>query len=138
MVEQLNVPVKILRANRPAGVVSRCSTGVRWPLAVAVAFAATMSATLTIPEEKDRANEIEELTVASPARGADGRHFPNRHIIMARRQNGEVVTVRVVDSAKYRPMLRIGGQPMTFKARPANHGNCWVRVGREPRYPGQW
>ena len=46
--------------------------------------------------------------------GADGRHFANSHTIMARRQNGVVVTVRVTEAAKYRPTLRIGSQPMTF------------------------
>jgi hypothetical protein len=76
--------------------------------------------------------------VASSARGHDGRHFANPHTIKARRWNGEVVIVSVTEAAKYRPTLRIGGQPMTFKARPADHGNHWVLVGREPRYPGQW
>jgi hypothetical protein len=136
LIEQLGIPLKKIRAMRPEGVQVQ-PDGVFWPLWLAHALADSVQGTLTLPEKNAAADGIEELTVSSIARGSDGRHFPNPSVIHARRTNGDIVVVRVVSSSKYRPTLRIGGQPMTFKARKAD-GNWWVLVGREPRYPGQW
>lgn len=137
LIEQLGIPAKKIRALRPANAVQG-PDGVLWPLAAATALAMSMGAELAQAEKKSPADGIEELTVHSTARGTDGRHFTNPNVIQACRANGEVVTVRVVHSGKYRPTLRINGEPMTLKARRANGGNWWVLVGREPRYPAQW
>ena len=142
LADRLAIPVKKLRAQRPPGVVVT-HAGVFWPLALAQTLAAGAGLVLTLPEKIAPPSEVEELVVASIARGADGRHFPNKTIISAQRTNGQLVLVKVVDSSKYRQTLRDAtgkpkGRPMILKARPPQDGNVWSLVGREPRWPGQW
>lgn len=136
--EQLNVPIKKLRDLRPQET-KKTADGICWALADAQALADQMKATLTLPDKKTAAQEEGELvTVVSTAKGSDGRHFTNPNVIQCKRADGSTVTVRVVHSGKYRPTLRISGEPMTLRARKADGGNWWVLVGREPRYTAQW
>lgn len=130
--------MRALRAEHAHGLEERDGR-LCWRIQDAAALASALGLVINLPTEKNAPEETftEELTVCSIARGADGRHFPNPRVIHAKRKNGEIVVVRVVDSAKYRPTLRLGGQPMTFKARKAD-GNWWVLVGREPRFIAQW
>jgi hypothetical protein len=141
LAQELNLPIKKIRAYRPElAVAAEMRDGAMcWRVEDACELADKLGVAITLPAEKNAPEEVysEELTVASVARGADGRHFPNPHVIHAKRGNGELVTVRVVDSAKYRPTLRLTGKPMTFKARKGD-GNWWVLVGREPRFIAQW
>lgn len=83
------------------------------------------------------ADGIETLTVAS-APACNGRHFANPNIIKARRDNGEVVCVRVMDSGKYQPTLWNSKEPMTIKAKKSPGGNWWELIGREPRWRGRF
>lgn len=136
--EQLNVPIKKLRDLRPS-TIEKTADGIGWPLADAQALADQMKATLTLPDKKTAPELDGELvTVFSTAKGSDGRHFANPNVIQCKRSNGQVVVVRVVNSAKYRPTLRISGEPMTLRAKQAVGGNWWVLVGREPRFTAQW
>ena len=140
LIEQLNITAKKMARLRPAGVTQDAS-GVCWPLADAQALAASLQAVLSLPAEKKAAAaqpEPEELTVISTAKGTDGRHFANPNVIQCQRASGQLVTVRVVHSGKYRPRLRLNGEPMTLRATPALGGNWWVLVGREPRFIAQW
>lgn len=137
LIAQLGITEKKIRAARPTGAVVVHATGVLWPLLDAQALATHLGGSLTLPE-KNAPSDVETLTVVSYSRGADGRHFPNKNIIAAQRSGGDVVNVRVMDSGKYRRVLRIGGQPMTLKARKSDSGNWWVLVGREPISAGQW
>lgn len=122
-----------LMAMRPKN--SRTKGGaIEWPLEEAHQTAQILN--LELPDELDQKMPGEIVTVCSaPAR--DGWHFGNHLLIKARRQNGDVVTVRVVDSKKYAPTLR-GGQPMVLRARASEAGNWWLLVGREPRWKGMW
>lgn len=61
--------------------------------------------------------------------------FPNPRVVLARRENGAEVYVRVPDSRNFVPRMR-DGSPMTFQAR--EDGGQWVLVGRAPRWPGRW
>ena len=135
LIAQLGVCRQKLRKMRPEGFVLHDSDGALWPMADATQLAIQMGVELCDPEKN--APEIEILTVASIRRGNDGRHFPNKNIIMARRPCGEIVTVRVINSSNFQPTLRITGSPMTFRAKKSS-GNWWQFMGKEPRYPGQW
>lgn len=61
--------------------------------------------------------------------------FPNPRVVLARRENGAEVYVRVPDSRNFVPRMR-DGSPMTFQAREER--GQWVLVGRSPRWPGRW
>lgn len=61
--------------------------------------------------------------------------FPNRNIILTERTCGEQVFVRVRSADNYKLNLT-NGKPMTLTA--ALSGGHWIRVGRDPRYPGRW
>ena len=61
--------------------------------------------------------------------------FGNRRIIQAKRENGELINVRVHDSNNFRLRL-INGEPMRFPAIKEKYG--WVLKGRPPRQPGKW
>lgn len=142
LIEQLNIPLKKIRALRPASVVERAGDGILWPLADARALATHLGIPFVEPE-KTPADDTEDLTVFSTSRFPDGSHFKNPNIIQCRRKNGALVDVRVVHSKKYRPTLRnVTGQadnrPMVIRARPSAVGNWWQLVGREPAYPAQW
>lgn len=137
LIEQLGIPLKKMRALRPASVDVRTADGVFWPLAEAVALAVSVGGVLKVTTEKNApADEGETLTVV--------RRAPNPLALYARRSNGEVVTVRVSNNRNFYPTLRLrsatGGSPdlMSFKARRADTGNHWVMLRKEPRYPGQW
>lgn len=139
LIEQLGIPIKKIRALRPEAAQVQSGVGVFWPMADAQALASHLGLHSFGPQEKTAPPPgVETLVVVSLARGVDGRHFPNKNVINAARLTGDVVQVRVVDSAKYRRTLRIGGTPMLLQARRADSGNWWVLVGREPRWPGQW
>jgi hypothetical protein len=79
---------------------------------------------------------IEEVTVVS-APGTNGKHFPNPRIIRAKRANGELVYVTVMESGKFVPRLRTGA-PMVLKAQKSAGSGGWVLVGRGPRWKGAW
>lgn len=137
LIRQLNIAPKKIRALRPATVQVRHADGVFWPLPDARALATHLGVAYSEVEKNPRPDDVEKMTVCSDARGAEGFHFPNRHIIKCERADGSVVDVRVVDSRKYRRTLRIGGAPMVLEARKAD-GNWWILVGREPRWVAQW
>lgn len=61
--------------------------------------------------------------------------FGNRQIIIAKRENGERVPVRVKDSSHFR-LRQKNGEPMSFGAVPEKYG--WVMKGPPPRGPGKW
>jgi hypothetical protein len=61
--------------------------------------------------------------------------FGNKRIVQAKRKNGEIVNVRVVDSSNFRLRL-INGDPMKFPVIKEKYG--WVLKGRPPRAPGRW
>ena len=136
--ERLGITDKKIRSLRTRGVEVTTAKGVIWPLADAQALAEGLGVVLEPAEKNGAPDGTEEVVVCSTARGQDGRHFPNRNIIMCRRSTGEVVTVRVFDSSKYRPFLRVGGAPMVLRARPSGIGSWWINAGREPRWPAQW
>jgi hypothetical protein len=137
LAKQLGIPLKKIRALRPVGV-ETTGDGVFWPRWLAESFAQSVGGKLTLPEKSAPLDATETLVVVSTSRGTDGRHFPNPNVIQCRRANGTLVFVRVVHSKKYRPKLRLGGEPMTVKARPSDVGNQWLLVGREPAHPAQW
>jgi len=132
----LNVDREKLREAREkmaGGEVDTDGPWVVWKKSAAARWAAQEG--LTLP---DGALETpERLTVVSKSCGGQGYHFPNKNIIKAKRENGEVVVVRVMDSSKYTDRLRTGG-PMEFLAVPSKHGAVWVLTGREPRFRGAW
>ncbi len=86
--------------------------------------------------DEDTAPASGELLTVFSMPGPSGHHFSNKNLIKAKRASGEVVVVRVVDSAKYRPVGR-NGLPMQFRAVPAE-GQWWRLAGREPRFVGAW
>jgi hypothetical protein len=89
-----------------------------------------------LPEKTAAPSGIEELTVAS-APSANGRHFANPNIIRCRRASGELVDVRVMDSAKYQPTLWNSQEPMKVRAKKSPAGNWWELISREPRWRGR-
>ena len=137
--EQLGVPIKKIRDARPPTAVRHDGEGgYCWPLDLARAFASHHGIPFEGPEKKTAPAEAETLTVVSLARTPTGHHFANKNLIQAKRANGDLVFVRVVSSAKYRPMLHDGSGPMTLQARRSEAGNWWILVGREPRWPARW
>lgn len=87
----------------------------------------------------DPAGLEEEMEVVSQPRPyPDGvRHFPNPHVILARRANGDVVTVRVARSVHFTPRTT-GGAPMKLRARKGGWPPYWSLIGPLPRWPGRW
>lgn len=86
------------------------------------------------------AGHMEEMTVASyPRPWADGtiRHVANPRIILARRDNGDIVPVRVAQSGNFCPVGR-DGRPMTITAAFGGDPGHWFLVGRCPRYLGRF
>lgn len=82
----------------------------------------------------------EELAVVSwPKLQADGslRHFPNPYVIQARRDNGELVYVRVTSSRNFCPHAR-DGTAMRLRAKWDGTPASWELVGPPPRSPGRW
>ena len=83
----------------------------------------------------------EELTVHSKPL-VNGKHFANPIIIQAKRSTGELVYVRVMDSAKFQPCLRDDKgpttKPMTLRAKKSTAGNWWELLSRAPRWPGRY
>lgn len=137
-----------IRAERPpAAEVKKKSNVISW----AWTAAARLAVKLKIPMlEKNAAPppasteppapptpEDEELTVWSSPAGPALPHFPQPWLIKAKRADGEIVVVRVLDSRKYMPKLR-NGEPMKFRAKKAAPGNWWQLTQREPRFPGAW
>ena len=141
---ELAVPRSVLQQARnllPMGDVDKDGPWVVWKKSAASAFAASLGLAWPPPEaagDSPQKNppEPEELAIASEPRG-DGWHFPNHRIIRARRANGAIVDVQVMDSSKYSTHLRTG-TPMIIKAQPSTSGPHWVLVGREPRFKGAW
>jgi len=144
----LNVPREKIRAERPhlkAGETTKKGNAIVWLRSAAERIASKLR--IPSPEKnappaacdaKKTASAVEEeLTVSSQPLGPGLPHFPQAWLIKAKRSNGEVVVVRVVDSRKYFPKLRTG-EPMKFKAQKSAAGNWWQLTGREPRFPGQW
>lgn len=80
---------------------------------------------------------VEELTVTSKPI-ANGNHFPNPHIIKAKRTSGEEVYVRVMNSDKYQPTVWQSTEPMVIKAKKSPAGNWWELMQREPRWMGRF
>lgn len=143
---QLNVRRDVLKAERPylqAGEVDQRSGVIVWLKKAAERISAKLGIEIpekTAPTPASAAPEPptdELLTVFSQPAGAGGYHFPNPRVIKAKRANGEVVVVSVMDSRKYMTKL-VGGLPMTFRARKSAEGSVWRLTGREPRYPGRW
>lgn len=79
-------------------------------------------------EGESKADALEELTFV---RGG----FVNDRVILARREGGEVVTVRVRTSKNFRPADH-RGEPMRFPAR--FDGGVWMIERPLPRWPGKW
>lgn len=83
---------------------------------------------------------VEELeVVSSPRLFPTGRvqHFPNPRVIRAKRASGELVYVRVPESAHFVQHLQ-DGAAMRIKARLDGEPPTWSLVGRCPRAPGRW
>lgn len=62
-------------------------------------------------------------------------NFPNRAIIRAKRQNGDLVMVRVKSSQNF-TLKDHTGKPMTFPA--VYEGGIWVIKRPCPRWRGKW
>lgn len=141
---ELNVPRELLRSLRPTLAEDDFALFGHFPAwkknaATAVALTLGLVWPPALPEgatAQKTAPEPETLTVASEPRG-DGYHSPNRRIIRARRDNGELVDVQVMDSSKYVTRGR-DGQPMKLRAQPSTSGPHWLLVGREPRFKGAY
>lgn len=134
---ELNIPRDVLQTARekmPPADVDRDGPWIVWKKSAAAALAQSLG--LEWPPAQKNAPAGETLTVASAPRNG-GFHFPNPHIIRARRATGEVVDVEVKDSSKYTTHLRTG-EPMAFQAQRSTAGNYWLLIGREPRYKGGW
>lgn len=74
--------------------------------------------------------QAEELTVLRSG-------FTNKRVIECQRKSGEVVIVKVKDSANYTRQLTTG-QPMVVMAMKDSDGPCYHVVGRAPRWKGRW
>lgn len=153
----LGVDRSIVKKNRPhapPGGVRPNGKTIEWTQAAAAALALTLE--LPTPQFLKKAAPapaatqgeaakkvvpavpgVEELTVSSSPI-ANGQHFPNKHIIKARRANGEVVCVRVMNSEKYQPTLWLSTEPMVIKAKKSSAGNWWELMQREPRWRGRF
>lgn len=144
LADALGVPREKIRAERPhlgAGEVTKKGNVILWLRSagerIAEKFGIPVTkkdATAATPEPKHFG---EELTVVSQPMRSNGPHFGNVFLIKARRADGEVVVVRVLNSSKFLPRLQ-NGKPMTFRAQKAAAGNWWLLIGREPRFPGHW
>jgi hypothetical protein len=153
--KSLGVEREKIRAERPrlaAGEVGQQGRVIVWCRAAAMRLAAKLGLESPFPkktpppaaravrglllEKNPPPGSPEVLTVFSTPR-KDGWHFGQHNLIRAKRLNGEIVVVRVIDSRKYLPALR-NGTPMTIVARPSDAGAWWWPVGREPRFPGVW
>lgn len=136
LAHRLNITREKLRPLRPQNARTTGGT-VEWPWADAETVAKHLKLPLGAPTpEKTPEDGGEDLTVeSSPQR--DGYHFANKFLIQAKRKNGEVVTVRVLDSSKYVKATR-AGKPMELRAMKAAGGNWWLLTGREPRWKGVW
>jgi hypothetical protein len=135
---QLNVDRDKIRAQRlhlDACEVMRHGQTVIWLRTAAARVATQLGLGAAFPE-KSAPDDTEELAVASGP-GADGYHFAQHHLIRARRSDGELVVVQVLDSSKYVPRMQ-NGQPMVLRAKKSHAGNWWLLVGREPRFVGRW
>lgn len=80
-----------------------------------------------------------KATVVSSPRAIGGvrKHFPNAGIIRcAIEGTGELVWVRVRNSANYFPRLR-SGDPMILAVQQQPDGR-WQALGRAPRFPARW
>ena len=144
------------RPNAPTGGVRLNGKAIEWS---AVA-ASTLALTLALPDTQFQkkaapaatgeesakkiaaADGVEELTVSSSPM-AHGKHFGNPYLIKAKRADGEEVTVKVMNSEKYRPtlldaMCRDTKEPMVIKARRSVGGNWWELMSREPRWRGRF
>lgn len=137
LARHLNVDRAILKKMRPglpSGSLMSEGRRVLWSHAAAQHAAVTLGLTEASDAKKTPlppagAADAEELVVV--------RNFPNPRVIQARRPSGELVTVRVGNGLKYVPRLR-DGSPMTVRAVFSPTDNCWVRVGRDPRFVGVW
>lgn len=90
------------------------------------------------PPRQDAPLEEDLAVVSHPRAYPDGvRHFPNPRVILARRTNGDVVSVRVAASRHFTPRLT-NGDPMVLRARRSGWPPFWSLVGRLPRWPGRW
>lgn len=142
--DHLGVKRDDIRAHRPAaatGEVTAQGNIIFWLKNAAVRVAEKLGLSPAVLEKSATptptvSDETETLTVVSEP-GPTGYHFGNPHLIRARRANGNVVVVRVVSSKKYRPKLQ-NGKPMELRAKPADEGAWWIRVGREPRFIGAY
>jgi len=141
---RLNVDRAILKKRRPhlpSGAVMPSPRGVLWTLAAAQGVADELGLSAAFQIEKtapaqDEKTPTETLTVVSSPRFA-GLHFRNPNVVQARRPNGELVLLRVGSSRNYVARLR-SGEPMTVPATIMPGGNVWIRLGRDPRWPGRW
>lgn len=133
LAKRLGMSREAVRALRPKKTRAK-GNNIEWPLDEAHRLAMLLN--LELPNEGAGEPAGEVLTVTSDA-GRDGWHFANHNLIKARRQDGEEVIVRVVDSKKYAPLLK-GGQPMVVRAKKSEMGNWWMLLGREPRWKGMW
>lgn len=142
--------VKRERPYVPTGGVRANGKAIEWRDDAASALAIKLGLTFAVAEknaataaaepQKNAASspEVEDLTVVSAPR-VNGRHFANPNLIQGRRATGELVYVRVLDSAKYQPTLADHpDKPMVVKARKAVGGNWWELVSREPRWRGRF
>lgn len=108
-----------------------------WPRGLAMKVARDLG--LQLPEiPKAEAPQVGEIVTVASKPVAHGRHFLNPNVIQVKRENGELVYLRVVDSSKYLPHLRGTTKPMTLRAAPSPSGNWWTLLGREPRFVGAW
>ena len=84
-----------------------------------------------------------ELTTLHKADSDSGREelvfvrggFTNDRVIQAKRESGELVTVRVRTSKNFRP-TDAKGEPMRFPA--VRDGAAWRIARALPRWPGKW
>jgi len=82
----------------------------------------------TLREVSAKEGDTEELVFV---RGG----FANDRVIIAKRVNGELVTVRVRTSKNFRP-ADAKGQTMKFPAK--REGSVWMIARPIPRWPGKW
>lgn len=93
-----------------------------------------------IPVPRDSPEQDEEMTVWSRPRlwpNGQAQHFANPLAIQAKRDNGEIVAVRVSKSVCFTP-LGWDGKPMRLRARWQGEPRHWALVGPLPRGIGRW